>query len=110
MAWCWRSGKSSKARSVSDVPEWQQPAVPIFVPLLLLLLLLQHCCRLLLLVKWPEPHLNTRLPYKKPGGAVRIDTSANLNKHLFTPADGQIEFDALMETLMCGPRGEIKIW
>ena len=36
MAWCWRSGKSSKARSVSDVAEWQQPAVPIFVPLLLL--------------------------------------------------------------------------
>ena len=31
------SGKSSKARSVSDVAEWQQPAVPIFVPLLLLL-------------------------------------------------------------------------
>ena len=61
-------------------------------------------------MKWPERHLNTRLAYKKPGGAVRIDTSANLNKHLFTPADGQIEFDALMETLMCGPRGEIKIW
>ena len=47
---------------------------------------------------------------QKAGRAVRIDTSANLNKHLFTPADGQIEFDALMETLMCGPRGEIKIW
>lgn len=39
---------------------------------------------------------------QKAGGAVGIDTSANLNKHLFTPADGQIEFDALMETLMCG--------
>ena len=58
-AGCYRpSGKSSKARSVSDVAEWQQPAVPIFVPLLLLLLLL------LLAVKWPERHLNTRQPAK----------------------------------------------
>ena len=59
-AGCYRpSGKSSKARSVSDVAEWQQPAVPIFVPLLFLLLLL-----LLLAVKWPERHLNTRQPAK----------------------------------------------
>ena len=72
---------------------------------------------LLLLLLLPPPLGEmARAPSQHPAGlqkagrAVRIDTSANLNKHLFTPADGQIEFDALMETLMCGPRGEIKIW